>query len=401
MEFVIITVTKIMKQIFVYNIIILLFLSLTNLFPADGFRSETLVHTSKGLMSINQCKVGDYVFNNYDSYVYPIYHIFSYYSSCCIKITIADEFICVSPHQRLYCVNQDDWICARNLKIADQLLCRNNKIISVDDLEIIKQPQKMYTISIKTNHIFCVGNHGILAHNIEPISSTVGIIAISGFFPPAAAAVAIGEVIVFGVAGLFMYCMHKKMEKNKQKQQGCFSEKNEYLEQGCPAPEQPIEIIACGIPIAQEKITEIIPYVKSEDIIVGCEFPIEVIPETNIQLHDIQKDDSKEKEQYNGPWYNRTEDWIEQHPFGQKIKKSLERSQYTNQGKRAFQVVKKIENCDGFNKGDFIVVDAMHKDHFEVFGKNKEWSHVANFDGTKNIEKTKQGMKERRAPLKR
>ena len=47
------------------------------------------------------------------------------------------------------------------------------------------------------------------------------------------------------------------------------------------------------------------------------------------------------------------------------------------------------------------MVDAMHKDHLEVFGKNEKWKSVANFNGSKNIDKTKQGMKESRRPLER
>lgn len=70
-----------------------------------------------------------------------------------------------------------------------------------------------------------------------------------------------------------------------------------------------------------------------------------------------------------------------------------------NQGKRAFKVIENIENCDGFKKGDYIVVDAMHKDHLEVFGKNKKWKQVTNLDGTKNEKKTEQGKKEARKPL--
>jgi hypothetical protein len=78
----------------------------------------------------------------------------------------------------------------------------------------------------------------------------------------------------------------------------------------------------------------------------------------------------------------------------------LERSTYTNQGKRAFKVIENIENCKGFKKGDYIVVDALHKDHLEVFGKDRKWKSVANFYGAKNIEKTNQGKREPRQPLR-
>lgn len=66
--------------------------------------------------------------------------------------------------------------------------------------------------------------------------------------------------------------------------------------------------------------------------------------------------------------YVRTEDWINEDPFGQKIKSSLKRSQFINQGKRVYKVVGDIEKFDGFiEKGDFLVLDGFHKDHLEVF----------------------------------
>lgn len=105
------------------------------------------------------------------------------------------------------------------------------------------------------------------------------------------------------------------------------------------------------------------------------------------------------KPYYKESQYDRTEDWIKEHPFGQKIADSLQRSRYINQGKRAFKVTEDIEDCDGFEKDDFIVVDALHNDHLEVFDKLGRWKGVANFDGTKNYDKTIQGKKEARGSL--
>lgn len=113
----------------------------------------------------------------------------------------------------------------------------------------------------------------------------------------------------------------------------------------------------------------------------------------------ILKVTEKPKVYYLGPRYDRTEDWIKEHSFGQKIATSLQRSRYINQGKRVFKVTEDIEDCDGFEKDDFIVVDALHNDHLEVFDKLGKWKGVANFDGTKNEDKTMQGKKESRGSL--
>ncbi len=79
----------------------------------------------------------------------------------------------------------------------------------------------------------------------------------------------------------------------------------------------------------------------------------------------------------------------------------MERSIYVNQGKRAFEVLNNIDGCDGFEKGDYVVIDGLYKDHLEVFDKHGEWKSVANFDGTKNEKKTEQGKEKPRRPLER
>ena len=239
-------------------------------------------------------------------------------------------------------------------------------------------------------------------------STTTVVAALSTVCPPVGAVVAVAEVVALGVVGVGMYCARQKLEKNK-KFDGCFLQ-DDVLKQSQSTGCYPVDIPyyrdlnvppGCIITVEKLRTTEGFAYEKPEGMNDACAFPAEIVRDSIMHHYEANKDDGDEKKQYNGPWYNRTEDWINEHPFGQKITNLLERSQYTNQGKRAFRLIKNIENCDGFKKGDYVVVDAMHKDHLEVFGRDKEWSHVANFDGTINVEKTKQGMKERRTPLRK
>src|SRR4029079_7530048 len=107
---------------------------------------------------------------------------------------------------------------------------------------------------------------------------------------------------------------------------------------------------------------------------------------------DKGEKEEKEKERYDGPEYTRTEDWIKNSPFG----KYFERLNKGMQGKRAFRLKKKIPEVTGISEGQSVVIDAEHKDHLEVYDENNRWSHVANFDGTKNVEKSNKGKKEPR-----
>ena len=388
-------ILKEIKKYWHYLFIVFFF---TSILHPHGFIAGTLVHTQRGLVPIENCIVGDYVFGKQKLTAYPIFQTSSYSAKSFIKITVDDESIHASINQKLYVVSKDGWISAGALEPSDQLLCRNGETVAIKEIEVIEATQKMHALSIETDHTFGVGKHAIIAHNIEPTTTAAATVALSLACPPAGAAIVIGEIIALCGVGIGMYCMHKKIEKQRKEKKGCFSEKNPINSlPDCRMPKAPVEELAvCKIPISNaNEINEIIPYQKSQERDVGCAFPIEVPKDT----HSHKYDNGEEKEHYNGPWYNRTEDWINDHPFGQKIKKSLERSQYTNQGKRAFRVVQKIENCDGFKKGDYVAVDAMHRDHLEVFDKRGRWIQVANFDGTKNNEKTKQGEKEFRGSL--
>ena len=391
-----------MKQMSFCSFLFLTLIFFVNILHADGFVAGTLVHTEDGLIPIEYCTVGDLILNKQALTTCPISHIISYAANHFVNITIDDECVGISASQRLYAINKNGWVYASILEVSDQLLCGNGEIVVIKKIETIQESQKIYALSIKTDHTFCVGRYGIVVHNVEPVATTAAAIAMSIVCPPAGAAIAIGEIIALGAVGIGMYCMHKKIQKQRKEKEGCFSDNSSINKSpDCAMPRIPVEEHAvCKIPInSTDELNEIIPYKKSEELDVGCALLIEVPKDTYVHQHDAKKDDCREEDQYTGPWYNRTEDWINEHPFGQKIKKSLERSRYTNQGKRAFKVIENIQNCDGFKKSDYVVVDAMHKDHLEVFDKRGRWVRVANFNGTKNNEKTKQGEKEFRGPL--
>lgn len=368
---------------------------------ADGFCSGTLVQTKQGPIVIENCIINDYVIyeklpSDYVSY------ITSYVSDSYINIVIDDECICMSVDQKLYVVNKAAWVKASELSVFDELLCDTGAIVLIKNVELVKQSATIHILTVEPSHIFCVGNHRIVAHNVEPVSTaTAAVVAVSIACPPAGVALAVGEVIACAVAGFSLYKMHKSMQKERA-QNGCFSHKIDQRGlSDCKMPKiEPTKKTGCAIPVVLHTGDEIIPYQKTQEIKADCAFPVEMPENVNIHKHDVKKDDASEKDQYPGPWYNRTEDWINEHPFGQKIKKSLERSAYTNQGKRAFKVTENIKDCDGFKKGDYVVVDAMHRDHLEVFNKRGRWEQVSNFDGTKNNEKSKQGEKEFRGPFR-
>jgi hypothetical protein len=370
-------------------------------------------------------------------------------SNCYIRLGFDNNFqdphdIICTPSQEFYSLTRKAWVPAYLLQIGDALLTKDMTAKQITYNEFIPKAIKIYMLEIEKTHTFFVGKYSLLTHNIFlPVTASIGFVIPFGSVIAGSAGSFFGPIgIVGGLAfGSLISVIGKILYETRINRYQTPAFDISFIENSCnktinynenigakPAgcfTDSPSIEIPCAYPIEN----------PSPHISTGC-FEIEIHPLDNYSKNSCNKNDAKAitsnngcfpqsetneqlsfysqeknsekkkdvyvaKEQYNGPWYNRTEDWIDEHPFGQKIKKSLERSKYTNQGKRAFKVIENIDNCDGFKKGDYIVVDAMHKDHLEVFDKNEKWKSVSNFDGTRNEEKTKQGMKESRRPLER
>ena len=74
--------------------------------------------------------------------------------------------------------------------------------------------------------------------------------------------------------------------------------------------------------------------------------------------------------------------------FGKSIQKKVAPTNYRYQGQAIYRVTEKIPNST-LKKGDYFYLDALHRDHFEVFNKNGVIKNVLNLDGTINEVKAK------------
>jgi hypothetical protein len=395
----------------------------------DGFAERTLVRGLHGLKPIEQFVAGNCVVVVADGgqlQPHSINRTMSYVAHHFIKIQIKDVCVCAAPHQKFYSCTRNDWVSACELQVSEQLLCGNGKVVCVDAVETVHKQQKMHTFSVETSHIFCVTPYEIIAHNSESMMNIAGAATTALTFacPPAGIAARIGQAIVFGVVTCVMFCVRRKCRDNATKHAGCFPPRMNFNDAqknknktGChhPVPDCPV---VCDIQAGQrlvEAANKPTSYEKPEAIDANCKFPVAKQGASSLHdtatatqqsdvdkaKHSASQNDSDKEKRYDGPKYHRTEDWIKEHPFGQQIKNDLIRSGYVNQGKRAFEVLKNIDECTSFKKGDYVVIDALHKDHLEVFDKSTKWKQVANLDGTLNVEKTNRGKKESRRQLER
>ena len=177
---------------------------------------------------------------------------------------------------------------------------------------------------------------------MAPITTTIttGLSTLSTTYPFASLAITVGKAIGVSIASLGSYLAHKK---NSRKPYKCFSpQENTNTTTHSSTTCYPLSSLE------QEQLQGCQIVVENHS--PGCTLTID--PSIHTQVH-FEKENPKAEasnKRYTGPYYTRTEDWIKEHPFGQKIKDSLIRSPYTNQGKRAYEVTKNIDNCDGFKK---------------------------------------------------
>ena len=145
-----------------------------------------------------------------------------------------------------------------------------------------------------------------------------------------------------------------------------------------------------GVPLVPDKPIGgyALPVEKSEPLI---NVPVETDWRDNVLTKDNKNDTVPKVKQYDGPKYIRTEDWVESLPA--EVKKHAIRTKEINKKKRVFQFEKEYGDI---GKKDKVAVDSVHYDHLEVFDSTGTvWKFAANFDGTKNIEKTNQVKKPR------
>ena len=71
--------------------------------------------------------------------------------------------------------------------------------------------------------------------------------------------------------------------------------------------------------------------------------------------------------------------------FGKKIRGSLRKTKKQYDGQSVYEVMKKVDR--NLRKGDYLYLDGLHMDHFEVFDKRGNLKSVLNLDGTLNTDK--------------
>ena len=80
--------------------------------------------------------------------------------------------------------------------------------------------------------------------------------------------------------------------------------------------------------------------------------------------------------------------------FGQKLKKFTRKTSQRKHGQPVYEVTEKCPEY-GLKQGDYVYLDAKHRDHLEVFQSNQPRG-VINLDGSQNIKKAEKALADNR-----
>lgn len=157
---------------------VLCFLSIS-LAQAAGFEGSTLVTTSSGkLKPIKELSIGDEIISHDYSFreeVARVKGVAAFLSESTVEVTTQNgiNLIC-SPLERFFVVQEQCWICAKDLEIGHFILDEDLDAIAVSSVEIKNNKQILYFINLDANHNFMASEGRFIVHN-GPIGAAAGV----------------------------------------------------------------------------------------------------------------------------------------------------------------------------------------------------------------------------------
>ena len=133
------------------------------------FTGNTLIQTENGKVPIETIDIGSRVYS-FDAasgkYSYKeVTQLISGSSDCLIKININGEIIESTPNHPFF--TENGWRAAEKLKSGMKILCSDGNMTPVIATQRINfaKPADVYSVCVKDNHSFLIGNSGAVVHN--------------------------------------------------------------------------------------------------------------------------------------------------------------------------------------------------------------------------------------------
>jgi hypothetical protein len=152
-----------------------------------GLLPDTLIDTCTGPIAIQQLSIEHTVvgYSTITSRVTetPVIGITSYPLHAIVTIVTQHETLTVSPTQKFYDPQKDQWILAKNISAETTFLNKSGNYISCIEshFTFLDQSTTAYELSLSFPHTFFIGVSQLLTHNMIPIAIGISF-AFDGFF---------------------------------------------------------------------------------------------------------------------------------------------------------------------------------------------------------------------------
>jgi hypothetical protein len=139
---------------------------------ACSFTYDTTVATADGDIAIGEIEVGDTVlaFNEATGEIaeYEVTAVHVHTDEEILYLIVDGELIVTTPDHPFYTAD-GEWVAAGELQVGDAVFRADGTSGIVESLEVVRQAQPMYNLTVDEAHTFFVGIGAWLVHNTCPV----------------------------------------------------------------------------------------------------------------------------------------------------------------------------------------------------------------------------------------
>ena len=140
------------------------------MFPCNSFDEGTLIHTSNGMIPIEEIKIGDLVYSfNEDKDITELQEVTHLISNeglyDLVSIDTGDGDLINATLEHPFYIN-NKWVDAANISQNNSLYGTNGSI-KINQISRIKKTSPVYNFTVNNNHTYFVGKAGVLVHNAK------------------------------------------------------------------------------------------------------------------------------------------------------------------------------------------------------------------------------------------
>ena len=138
----------------------------------NSFTTETLVHTQRGLVAIEEVQIGDLVWsydeNTGQTQFNEVIHLLQGQQEYdLISLTLESGEVIESTPEHPFYIKGKGWNPASSLKVGQALLLRSGTVVVIQEISTETRFETVYNLTVANTHNYFVGQDGVLVQNCK------------------------------------------------------------------------------------------------------------------------------------------------------------------------------------------------------------------------------------------